>query len=132
MKFFLYLIIFLLVGGLICAKTKPTKAEHIKALSVVVANEIKNGNLLPEVMETPFADLATNPEIVRKVLDKMLVVESYGVFTLGKVKWQDKEYVVSLGILGKVFTFADAKVADDFLQSFKDINVEQFVKDKLK
>ncbi len=130
MKFLFYLTIFFLVGGLICAKTKPTKAEHVKVVSVVVADEIKNGNLFPELKDTPLAWVATNPEAMRHLIDKMLVFESYGVFTLGKVKWEGKEYVVSLGILGKVFTFADAKVADDFIKSFKNIDVEQLFKAK--
>ena len=128
MKFLLHLTVFVLVGGLICAKTMPTKAEHVKAVSVVVADEIKKGNLFPEIKETPFVGIATNTEAVRALLNKMLVIESYGVFTLGKVRWEDKEYVVSLGILGKVFTFADAKVAEDFIQSIKETDVERLIK----
>ena len=58
----------------------------------------------------------------------MLVIESYGVFTLGKVRWEDKEYVVSLGILGKVFTFADARVAKDFIESLADVDIEKILK----
>lgn len=130
MKSLLYLIVFVLVGGLICSKTKPDKTQHVKTVSVVVANEIKNGNLFPEIKETPFVGIATNTEAVRALLNKMLVIESYGVFTLGKVRWEEKEYVVSLGILGKVFTFADAKVAGDFIQSFKDVDIERLLKNK--
>ena len=130
MKFLFYLIVFILVGGFVCTKTKPDKAKHVKTVSEVVVNEIKNGNLFPGVMETPFAEVAANQDVVRLLLDKMLVVESYGVFTLGKVRWGDKEYVMSLGILGKVFTFADAKVAGDFIQSFKDVDVERLLKNK--
>jgi hypothetical protein len=65
------------------------------------------------------------------MLNSMLVLESYGVFTIGKIRWQEEEYVVSLGILGKVFTFADARVANDFIKSFKDVDVEKWLKEKL-
>jgi hypothetical protein len=131
MKSLLYLAVFILVGGLICSKTKPEKADHVNSLSTVVAQEIKSGNLLPGIAGTDFAKTATDPRFVKNVLNSMLVLESYGVFTIGKIRWQEEEYVVSLGILGKVFTFADARVANDFIKSFKDVDVEKWQKEEL-
>ncbi len=128
MKSLLYLAIFFLVGGLICAKTKPDKADHIKSLTGVVVEEIKSGNVFPNVKETKFADVAADPNFVRELLDRMLHVQSYGVFTLGKIIWMDKEYVVSLGICGKVFTFADARMAKDFIESLTDVDLEKMLK----
>lgn len=128
MKFLLYLSIFLLVGGLIFAKTKPDKSDHIKRLSVVVADEVKSGEFVFEVDNPKLKELAADPAFVRILLEKMLTVKSYGVFTLGKVQWMDKEYVVSLGICGKVFTYADARVAKDFIESLTSVDVEKLLK----
>ena len=131
MKFLLYLTVFILVGGFICVKTKPGKSEHVDSVAVAVVNEIQAGNFLPGITETALSGIATNTGAVRRLLKKMLVVESYGVFTLGKLKWMEKEYVVSLGILGKVFTFADARVAGDYMKSLGNIDVEELLKEDL-
>ena len=128
MKFLLYLSVFLLVGGLICAKTKPDKSDHIKCLSVVVADEVKSGDFLIDIKDDKIRELATDPAFVRVLLDRMLTVQSYGVFTIGKVLWMDKEYVVSFGICGKVFTYADARVAKDFIESLADVDIEKILK----
>lgn len=127
MKSLFYLLVFLLVAGLICTKTKPEKSSHVRSVAVAIVDEIEAGNLLPGIKDTKFADKATDVAFVREVVDKMLTIDNYGVFTLGKIRWMDKEYVVSLGIMGKVFTFSDAKAAKDFLSS-----LEEKVTDKLK
>ena len=56
----------------------------------------------------------------------MDVIDDYALFTVGKVLWLNKEYVVSLGVLGKVFNFSDAKAAEDFVSK-----VEDSLEDKL-
>ena len=119
MKSFMYLIIFLLVGGFICAKTRPEKSDHIETLTETLLDEVKSGNILSGVTESQLSTVADNIDVVHDFVGKMLHIDNYVVFTIGKVKWLDEEYVVSLGILGKVFTFTDAKVAKKYMESIK-------------
>ena len=119
MKWIFYLCVFLLVFGLICAKTLPDKEAHINAVSHAMISEIEQGNVLPGIGDTKLSDVATDEAFVDECLANMLVVESYGVVTIGKIRWMNNEYVVSLGILGKVFTFVDAKAAKDYLLSIE-------------
>lgn len=126
MKSFLYLIIFLLVAGLVCAMTNPDRDEHKETLTTALVDEIKSGNILPGVAETKYAGAVTNHNSVGYMVDKKLVIDDYTLFSIGKIQWIDEEYVVSLGILGKVFTFSDARVAEDYIHS-----LEQQIKEKL-
>lgn len=125
-KYLFYLIVFLLVGGFICAKTNPDRDEHVKTLTTTLVDEIKSGNILPGVTETKLAGVVTSHSSVGFMVDKKLVIDDYAVFSIGKIQWIDEDYVVSLGILGKVFTFSDARVAEDYIHS-----LEQQIKEKL-
>ena len=120
MKSFMYLIVFLLVGGFICAKTRPEKSDHINTLTETLIDEVKSGNIVSGVTESQISAVASNSNLVREFVGKMLHIDNYVVFTIGKVKWMGAEYVVSLGILGKVFTFTDARVAKEYIDSIKD------------
>ena len=120
MKWIFYLSVFLVVLGFVCAKTLPDKEAHVRAVSAAVISEIEKGNVLPGIADTKLSDMATDEAFVDECLANMLVIESYGVVTIGKIRWMNNEYVVSLGILGKVFTFADAKTAKDYVSSFED------------
>ena len=119
MKWIFYLCVFLVVFGLICAKTLPDKEEHLHAVSLAMISEIEQGNVLPGITDTKLSDMVTDETFVDECLANMLVVEDYGVVTIGKIRWMNNEYVVSLGILGKVFTFVDAKAAKDYMTSFE-------------
>ena len=119
MKWFFYLCVFLVALGLICAKTLPDKEEHVHAVSLAMISEIEQGNVLPGIADTKLSDMATDEAFVDECIANLLVVESYGVVTIGKIRWMNNEYVVSLGILGKVFTFVDAKAAKDYITSFE-------------
>ncbi|MBQ5895564.1 MAG: hypothetical protein IIW75_03215 [Bacteroidaceae bacterium] len=120
MKSFMYLIVFLLVGGFICAKTRPEKSDHINTLTETLIDEVKSGNIVSGVTESQISAVASKSNLVREFVGKMLHIDNYVVFTIGKVKWMGAEYVVSLGILGKVFTFTDARVAKEYIDSIKD------------
>lgn len=116
----MYLIVFLLVGGFICAKTRPEKSDHINTLTETLIDEVKSGNIVSGVTESQISAVASKSNLVREFVGKMLHIDNYVVFTIGKVKWMGAEYVVSLGILGKVFTFTDARVAKEYIDSIKD------------
>ena len=70
--------------------------------------------------DTKLSDMATDEAFVDECLANMLVIESYGVVTIGKIRWMNNEYVVSLGVLGKVLTIVDAKAAKDYISSLED------------
>lgn len=120
MKWIGYLCVFLIVLGVICAKTLPGKEAHVRAVSAAVISEIEKGNVLPGIADAKLSDMATDEAFVDECLANMLVIESYGVVTIGKIRWMNNEYVVSLGVLGKVFTIVDAKAAKDYMSSIED------------
>lgn len=119
MKFLLYLVIFILVGGVVCSKTLPGRDTHVRNVAVAIVDEIEEGNLFPGIKDTMFANKATDVGFVSECLDKVLVIDSYGVFNVGKIVWMNKEYVVSFGILGRVFGVSDAKAAEDFISNIE-------------
>lgn len=120
MKWIFYLCVFLVVLAVICAKTLPDKEAHVRAVSSALISEIEKGNVLPGIADTKLSDMATDEAFVDECLANMLVIESYGVVTIGKIRWMNNEYVVSLGVLGKVFTIVDAKAAKDYISSLED------------
>ena len=87
MKSFMYLIVFLLVGGFICAKTRPEKSDHINTLTETLIDEVKSGNIVSGVTESQISAVASKSNLVREFVGKMLHIDNYVVFTIGKVKW---------------------------------------------
>lgn len=65
-----------------------------------------------------FAGVATDAVletgIVDHSLERMLIVEDYGFFSLGKIIWNEKEYYLSLGIMNTVFSFSAEMLQDKF------------------
>lgn len=119
MKFFLYLVIFLLVAGLVCSRTVPDKDTHVRSVALAMIEEIESGELLPGIKGTRLAKKATDHEFVRNCVEQMLQVEDFGLFSLGRIVWMGNEYIVSLGVLGRVMNFSDAKAAKEFIGSFE-------------
>lgn len=106
MRSMLYFIIFVAVVALVCMYTRPDKEKHVNKISSVVLEAMR----AEAQEEGAFAVAAVNElsgyDLVARSVDRMLVVESYGVFSVGKVIWNDDEYYVSLGVLNTVITFS--------------------------
>lgn len=126
MKFLFKLILFLTIASVVCMVTLPERGAHLRSVAGAIVDEVESGELFPGLKNTRIVSQVADTAYVRECLDKVLVVDDYALFSVGKVLWLNKEYVVSLGVLGKVFNFSDAKAAEDFISE-----VEDTLEDKL-
>ncbi len=111
MRLLIYFILFVAVVSVICIATKPEKEIHVQKLSSVVAeaiaSEAEEYGIPTDEINTPAGN-----EYISSTIGKMLTVEDYGLFTLGKVRFGNKEYTVSVGVFGTVLTFSSEMLAD--------------------
>lgn len=92
--------------------TCPSTANHKETISNVVSETLKEEsektNPIAEsgIIDKAFEQLffTTIDKAVQFTIDNMVKVENYGVCSIGKIHLDGKDHVVSVGVLGHVFT----------------------------
>lgn len=122
------LVALVLLVGLLVA-TCPTPEQHAAAVSNVVSGAV--GDLLQSdsvSSDNPFgaalksfASGATS-QVAGRVVGSALTVDDYHVCSIGRIRYDGKSHVVSVGVLGHVFTVGSAylkELANHYLQEAK-------------
>ena len=106
----------------------PDESAHAEALSDALP-ELLNDKLDEIGLNNDLADLSTNPalqDVIKTLAPRLLDVDNYLVFSIGREKLSGENNIVSLGIGGHVFTFKDeivqkaAGFAKDFESKLKE------------
>ena len=116
--------------AIILAATNPNKEDHCRAVTKVShtwANETIEDLGGTGIVGGIFKLGST--QIIRSIVDNVVDVENYGLFSMGYIDTGADKTRVSFGILGHVFTFdknvIDQKlkeaVGNDFKEKFKEI-----------
>lgn len=121
-KLFLFLIV--LAGlAVIGYFTNPTEAMHKEAahdkLEKIMENTLSRYGVGKNILSTLGIDAGNN--FVGQLIDNHITVDNYYIFSLTRLKWEDKSYVIGVGALNKVFISNKVddiahKAADDFLK----------------
>ncbi len=115
MRFLFWFFIFVVAVGVIGVITSPDKEKHVDKLSSVVVEAVGDETRkwgVPDDVTDRLVGEANSSGVIENAVDEVLTVESYGAFSLGKVKFRNEEYVVSLGIFGMVFTMTSEMLAE--------------------
>lgn len=129
----------LLVGLLVATCPKPE--QHAQAVSGVVSETVSDAFATDSadtddpiaVAMKEFARGATH-QVVSMVVSNALTVDNYGVCSVGRVHYADKSPVVSVGVLGHVFTVGKDDLANLATRYTKDLRqqLEQNVRQKVR
>lgn len=129
----------LLVGLLVATCPKPE--QHAQAVSGVVSETVGDAFATDSadaddpiaVAMKEFVRGATH-KVVSMVVDNALTVDNYGVCSVGRVHYADKSPVVSVGVLGHVFTIGKDDLANLTTRYTKDLQqqLEQNVREKVR
>lgn len=106
MRALLYFFIFVAVVLFIGYKTCPEKRAHVEKISSVVSGAVQAETEERGVLATAAANAVLSTDLVTASIGKLLIIEDYGFFSLGKIIWNEKEYYLSLGAMNTVFCFS--------------------------
>ena len=132
------ILITLVVVAAVLILTCPKPEQHKEVLSSVItatvndaANDSTNttGN---ELIDNAFRSIsnAFAGKVVEAAVDNLVTVDNYVVCSLGKVNYNGKDYVVSLGLLGHIFTVDEDDLQEAAKQYYK--NSEVNLKDQIR
>lgn len=134
------LVAVVLVVGLLVA-TCPKPEQHAQAVSGVVTETVSDAFATDSadtddpiaVAMKEFARGATH-QVVSLVVGNALTVDNYGVCSVGRVHYAHKSAVVSVGVLGHVFTVGADDLKDLATRYTKDLQqqLEQNVREKVR
>lgn len=85
--------------------TCPEKKDHTEALADSVTQILSEQ--IPELDVNTLNNIAGLDGILQFLGENMVDVDSYGLFSIGRMELDGEEQMVSLGIGGHVFTFND-------------------------
>lgn len=112
--------------------TCPQKEQHLQAVADVVERTVdrifEERIKIPEESEqlASYLSSVVIPQAVEKLTRQRVDVHDFGVFSMGNINSEDGEKTpVSIGLLGKVFTFGEED-AYDYINSL--INEEDIKK----
>ncbi len=101
-KLFILIVLAIAVGALVA--TNPTREDHAAAVNEVVGSTIEQ-NLSSN---NPLLDIvgkvgsALGSKVAGNVVDENLEYCNYYLFSLSRIKYDDKNYYLSVGALGTV------------------------------
>ena len=134
------ILITLVVVAAVLILTCPKPEQHKEVLSSVItatvndaANDSTNttGNELIDNAVRSISN-AFAGKVVEAAVDNLVTVDNYVVCSLGKVNYNGKDYVVSLGLLGHIFTVDEDDLQKAAEQYYKksEINVKEQIRQK--
>lgn len=116
--------------------TRPSQNQHANAVTGIVEHVVDD--VFQNRIEIPsesrdLADYISNnvvPKALEKVKNGKIDLKDYWIFNVGKVVGKDgQEEAVSIGILGKVFTFNEDKIRENIEETVND-DMQEFLKNQ--
>lgn len=114
----LLLIALLVVAFFTC----PPKEKHVEKIASTVSNVVDDETRGLGKFAISLIDELTGKDIVKRSVDKVITVDDYSLLSLGKVEWQGKEHITSVGIFGMVFTMPEEMIKDKLRKAIKKLD----------
>ena len=111
----LLLIALLVVAFFTC----PPKEKHVEKIASTVSNVVDDETRGLGKFAISLIDELTGKDIVKRSVDKVITVDDYSLLSLGKVEWQGKEHITSVGIFGMVFTMPEEMIKNKLRKAIK-------------
>jgi hypothetical protein len=93
----------------------PAKQSHRNAVVSQLEESIKNDSTMVDVGNA--TSIALVSRIVESIIDSQLHFHNYGVFSLGTIKSNNEEVVISIGFLHHVYCTFDRDKLENFITS---------------
>ena len=132
----LTLVILVAVMIVTCPKTE----QHKEVLSTVITTTVNNAvNDNDNLTGNTFIDNAFKTvsnafagKVIETAIDNLVTVDNYVVCSLGKVHYDGKDHIVSLGVFGHIFTVDedDLREAAELYYKKEEINMKEQLKKK--
>lgn len=132
----LTLVVLVAVMVVTCPKTE----QHKEVLSTVITTTVNNAvNDNDNLTGNTFIDNAFKTvsnafagKVIETAVDNLVTVDNYVVCSLGKVHYDGKDHIVSLGVFGHIFTVDedDLREAAELYYKKEEINMKEQLKKK--
>lgn len=132
----LTLVVLVAVMVVTCPKTE----QHKEVLSTVITTTVNNAvNDNDNITGNTFIDNAFKTvsnafagKVIETAVDNLVTVDNYVVCSLGKVHYDGKDHIVSLGVFGHIFTVDEDDLQEAAEQYYKkeEINMKEQLKKK--
>lgn len=113
------LFIFLFAVAMVALITCPGKDEHVEKIAYTVSNVVDDETKGFGKFAISLIDEFAGRDIVKHSVNKVITVDDYSLLSLGKVEWQGKEHITSVGIFGMVFTMPEEMIKDKLRKAIK-------------
>ena len=120
--------------------TCPKTEQHKEVLSTVITTTVNNAvNDNDNLTGNTFIDNAFKTvsnafagKVIETAVDNLVTVDNYVVCSLGKVQYEGKDHIVSLGVFGHIFTVDEDDLQEAAEQYYKkeEINMKEQLKKK--
>jgi len=120
--------------------TCPKTEQHKEVLSTVITTTVNdavndNDNLTGNTFIDNAFKTVSNAfagKVIETAVDNLVTVDNYVVCSLGKVHYDGKDHIVSLGIFGHIFTVDEDDLQEAAEQYYKkeEINMKEQLKKK--
>lgn len=120
MKKLLLLIVIIaisLVGVITCPQKDAHKDALMKLVNVALDTELYKNTKSEEEMGFALFGSILGSGIAEFIIDKKLLVDNYFVCSIGRVVFEGKEKIVSIGFLNHVFTMPEDKLKEELKKS---------------
>ena len=134
------ILITLVVLVAVMVVTCPKTEQHKEVLSTVIPTTVNNAvNDNDNLTGNTFIDNAFKTvsnafagKVIETAVDNLVTVDNYVVCSLGKVHYDGKEHIVSLGVFGHIFTVDEDDLREAAEQYYKkeEINMKEQLKKK--
>lgn len=106
------LFMFLLAVALVAIVTCPGKDKHVDKIASTVSNVVDDETKGFGKFAISLIDELTGKDIVKHSVSEVITVDNYYLLSIGKMEWQGKEHITSVGIFGMVFTMPEEMMKD--------------------
>lgn len=113
------LFMFLLAVALVAIVTCPAKDEHVEKIAYTVSNVVDDETKGFGKFAISLIDGLTGKDIVKHSVGEVITVDNYCLLSIGKMEWQGKEHITSVGIFGMVFTMPEEMIKDKLRKAIK-------------
>lgn len=132
------ILITLVAFAIVLILTCPKPEQHKEVLSGVITNTVNDavndttnttGNAL---IDNAFRSIsnAFAGNVIRSAVDNLVMVDNHIIYSTGKVNYAGQDHIVSLGLLGHIFTVDEDDLQEAARQYYK--NSEVNLKDQIR
>jgi len=123
----LWALLALVLIGALMFYTCPSKEKHSEAIATVVSDGVseavqKEGKQSNDILGKAIDMVGSNlrKKVIETVADQFLEVDNHKLLSVGKIHYDGKDHVVSVGVLGYVFTVGKDKIKEVAEQYYVD------------